>query len=166
MYLKATQGVSYVDPTYQTRMAELKNSTLLHGAYHFFEPNKSAEEQAKHFVEQVKQAKHTLPPVLDIEITQEVPPEKITEGVRAWLTYVQEELKCQPMLYSYGSFWEQYLSEFNSYPFWLADYAKKPTPPDKSDNWRVWQYTDKARVPGIEHKVDENIIKRELTCHV
>jgi lysozyme len=168
VYMKATQGTGYVDPTYHDRVKQLKGTNLLNGAYHFYEPEKDPIEQAKHFIQQVKVANHTLPPVLDVEITQNVDADKIKEGVKSWLTYVYDTLKCKPMLYSYGSFWQQNLGKaFNEYPFWLADYAKKPNVPEGLTDWRVWQYTDKGQVSGIEHKVDRNIlIKKELTCHV
>lgn len=167
VYMKATQGTGYVDPTYHGRVKQLQGSDLLNGAYHFFEPDKDAIEQAKHFIQNVKSANHTLPPVLDVEITQQVDAEKIKQGVKSWLAYVHKILKCKPMLYSYGGFWQQNLgTEFNQYPFWLADYEKKPHVPDGLKDWRVWQYTDKGQVSGIEHTVDRNIlIKKELTCH-
>ena len=168
VYMKATQGTTYVDPTYHNRVAQLKGIELLNGAYHFFEPDKDALAQAKHFIENVKSANHTLPPVLDVEITQQVEIERIKQGVQSWLTYVHDALKCKPMLYSYGSFWQENLgSEFNDYPFWLADYADKPNVPKGLRDWRVWQYSNQGQVSGIEYKVDRNIlIQKELTCHV
>ena len=168
VYMKATQGTTYIDPTYQGRVSALKGSELLHGAYHFYEPDKDAIAQATHFLEQVKISKHTLPPMLDVEITQQTSPEDIKKGVKLWLEHVYKALKCQPILYSYGSFWEENLGdEFNDYPFWLADYATKPNVPAQLKNWRIWQYTDQGQISGIEHKVDRNIlIEKELTCHV
>ncbi len=167
VFLKATQGTGYVDPTYQSHITAVKATSLLHGAYHFFEPKSDPESQANHFISQVKNSGNTLPPVLDIEITQDQSADAIKAGVKVWLELVEEALGCKPMLYSYGDFWQENLgAEFNDYAFWLADYASQPTVPKGLENWRLWQYSDKGQVPGVEHSVDMNVtVSGELQCY-
>lgn len=178
VYLKATQGTDFVDPTYQDRISalqqlnsnnkQLKKEPLLHGAYHFYQPAQDPVAQAQFFLKQVQNHKHSLPPMLDVEISQGTKPEEIQKGVTAWLAYVQQALNCKPILYSYGDFWTENLgAEFNSFPFWLADYAPHPSVPKGLLNWRLWQYQDKGRVPGIESTVDLDVLlSGEIGCHV
>ena len=46
------------------------------------------------------------------------------------------------------------LSRLTSYDVWFAQYASKPS---MYYDYRIWQYTDSGRIPGIETKVDMNI---------
>ena len=168
VYLKATQGIGYVDPTFIKHATALQQTQLLRGAYHFFEPEEDAIQQAEHFIITVQTHQLTLPPVLDIEITQHQNPDVIRAGVQKWLDKVEQSLGCKPVIYTYGDFWADNLGEqFADYAFWLADYAKKPTVPQSAKHWKIWQYSDKGRVKGIESHVDLDVlITEELNCHV
>lgn len=67
-----------------------------------------------------------------------------------------EEAGYQPMVY-FNTFHARnllHLSEVEQYPFWLALYSDRMRYPYKVD---VWQYTDRAKVPGIDGPVDKNI---------
>ena len=45
-YCKATEGVTFVDPTYFAHMNGARNAGLAIGAYHFWRPNDNAVSQA------------------------------------------------------------------------------------------------------------------------
>lgn len=67
-----------------------------------------------------------------------------------------EEAGYQPMVY-FNTFHARnllHLSEVKQYPFWLALYSDRMRYPYKVD---VWQYTDRATVPGIDGPVDKNV---------
>lgn len=168
VYIKATQGETYEDPAYQQNAVAVSETKLLHGAYHFFEPDMDPEAQARHFVHIVKGNGHSLPPMLDVEVSNNESVDSFKQAVSQWLKYVEQALGCTPIIYSYADFWSQYLGpEFNRYPFWLADYSEKPSPPAGVKNWRLWQYSSKGRLPGIEYGVDlDLLIDQELKCHV
>src|SRR5437763_278181 len=38
-YAKATENLTYVDPTYATHWSAMKNAGVIRGAYHFFHPD-------------------------------------------------------------------------------------------------------------------------------
>lgn len=168
VYLKATQGSEYVDPTYHAHVEKLNSTNILRGAYHFYEPAEDAKAQAIHFLNVVAASNNTLPPMLDVEITQGKSAEAIKKGVQTWLATVEKELGCRPVLYSYADFWRENLGvQFNNYPFWLADYSSKPDVPHDLKNWRLWQYSDKGRVHGIDSHVDLDVmVTQELHCRV
>ncbi|MCY7295014.1 glycoside hydrolase family 25 protein [Alteromonas sp. a30] len=167
VYLKATEGTRFVDPTYMKHIEAIKQTQLQHGAYHFFQPSLDAKQQAEFFVKTIKQQSHLLPPMLDVEVSQGMSSDAIKAGVKVWLDYVQAELKCRPILYSYGDFWRDNLgTEFTQYKFWLAEYSKTLKKPDSLSNVNLWQYSDKGRIPGIEGKVDMDVMfKREGVCN-
>ena len=160
VYIKATEGITYQDPLFDTHNHGAQTTTLLRGAYHFFEVNDDAQAQANNFLTKISDAALQLTPMLDIELSKDKSPTDIQQGVLRWLSYVQEKTGCRPIVYSYGSFWESYLgTAFNDYAFWLADYASSPRTPAGLPRWKIWQYSDKGRVPGIRHSVDANVVR-------
>ena len=44
---------------------------------------------------------------------------------------------------------------YDNYPFWVAHYHQ-PKLKMRSSAWKFWQHSDKARINGINHKVDFN----------
>lgn len=166
-FIKATEGIHYRDPTYFEHATALQNSSIYSGAYHFFLPAENAIQQAKHFVKTVKQHqhRHQLAPVLDIEITQGQTPQAIKAAVDEWLEYVEDALNCRPVIYTDIRYWQTTLAARNDYPLWLAEYASQLQIPDKQkSHLRVWQYSNKGRVTGVQHVVDLNLIDlREQT---
>lgn len=68
---KATEGLTFQDPTFGANWANLKQAGIPRAAYHFFHPALSTSDQAKYFVSYVKQ--HGLEPedglAIDAEIT-------------------------------------------------------------------------------------------------
>ena len=167
-YLKATDGITYTDPRYHANVTELKQSELLHGAYHFYEPNDDAVAQAKHFLTKVTLTDVSLAPVLDVEIHEQVLATDIAHGVRTWLEYVEQATNCRPVIYTYSDFYQTYLGEtFDHYPLWLADYAKQPTLPRAQPALAIWQHSQKGRVMGIATEVDLDIAEvplEQLQC--
>lgn len=168
VYLKATQGTDFIDPSYAAHITAIDKTALLHGAYHYFQPDQDPIAQAKYFLQQVQMSGHVLPPMLDVETTSNESPDSVRKGVAAWLEYVHKALNCRPILYSYGDFWQDNLGPaFNEYPFWLADYSAEPDVPAGLKNMRLWQYSDTGRVPGIENQVDLDVlVSGEVNCHV
>ena len=167
VYLKATDGMTYLDPSYHQHVKSLGQEYLPNGAYHFFEPNDDPIKQAEFFISQVKASNHTLPPMLDVEISKGMPADKIKSAVQQWLKHVESNLGCSPIIYSYGDYWSDLLGpEFNNYLFWLADYAAKESIPQGLKNLHIWQYSEKGQINGIEHSVDrDKLIENLNLCH-
>lgn len=155
VYLKATAGETYTDPKYHQNIASIQDTKLLTGAYHFFEPNDEGDAQAKNFLSTVRYSDHSLPPVLDIEITKSVDPATIRKRARKFLEIVQQTTGCKPIIYTYKDYWITNLgSEFSDYHLWLADYATSPSLPENVENWLLWQFTQSGTNPGIRGHVD------------
>ena len=45
-------------------------------------------------------------------------------------------------------------TRLTGYDFWFAQYASKP---NMYYDYRIWQYSDKGSIPGVEGRVDMNI---------
>ena len=54
---KATEGITYKDPTFNNNWSGAKAAGLLRGAYHFFRCNVDAQKQADYFINYVKTVK-------------------------------------------------------------------------------------------------------------
>jgi len=163
-YIKATEGVDYIDPKFSINLQEAKKAGLLVGAYHFCTPSnlKDAKDEVLHFTNVIQ--KHVgieqlnLPPVLDIEKNQGLNKEQISELVEAWVAMVKQETQKQPIIYSYAYFIRDFLDKrLNTIPLWLAHYDQKQLP--FSLPWPSWvflQFTDQGQVNGINGNVDLN----------
>ncbi|MFZ5643101.1 MAG: glycoside hydrolase family 25 protein [Bacillota bacterium] len=176
-FIKATEGVDYLDPKFSVNLKEAKKEGILVGAYHFCTPS-SVEDalcEASHFINVI--IKHggfnilDLPPVIDIEKDAGLNREQISEIVHAWTNKVKEESGIPPAIYSYSYFIQTYLDEKLSYcPLWLAHYGSNL--PSECSGWKSWlflQFTDKGKVGGIDGNIDLNefdgdISKLKLLC--
>jgi GH25 family lysozyme M1 (1,4-beta-N-acetylmuramidase) len=153
---KATQGATFVDPTFQTNFDKALDAGLLLGAYHFGTGDDGVI-QAEHFLNTVQPDENTLL-VLDFENNPTGPSMNLEEA-RAFITHVQQATGRWPGLYS-GHYIKNLLGSnldailANSW-FWLAQYGPTPVIPANWKNWTMWQYTDGAvgspphEVPGI-----------------
>ncbi len=142
---KATQGATFVDPTFQTNFDKALDAGLLLGAYHFGTGDDGVI-QAEHFLNTVQPDADTLL-VLDFENNPTGPSMNLEEA-RAFITHVQQATGRWPGLYS-GHYIKDLLGSnldailANSW-FWLAQYGPTPVIPANWKNWTMWQYTDGA----------------------
>ena len=176
--IKATEGETYTDPTFNDDWSGAKLSGLLRGAYCFFHPKQDPKKQADEFISvvQAQNGNGELPPALDLEVTDGLTRDKIIPRVKAWLDVVEQAFGRKPMIYSGVSFLETNLSELGGgppawakdYPFWLSWYPA-PYVPEMSPlmprgwfNWTFWQYSDSGRMNGINTKVNLDVFNGTL----
>ena len=162
-FMKATEGLSRKDPRFGRNWRLAGKAGMIRGAYHFFLPDRSGSEQARHFISNVRLAKGDLAPVIDVEETYGATPEKVRSRVREWLSTVERHYGIRPIIYTNVSFYNQILgSEFDRYPLWVAHYIKRDRPRIARD-WSFWQFSETGRVNGIVEKVDFNVFNGDST---
>jgi lysozyme len=158
-FIKATQGLTYLNPHFKTDWANSKIDGLIHGAYHYFMPSDNAEMQAQWFLKNIGLlTKSDLPAVLDWEFHTGNYDEEIKNAL-IWLTIVHKETGKKPIIYSNPSYIDS-LSNPESlinYPLWLAQWASKPTIPKPWSGYSFWQYSDTGVVPGVPGQCDLNV---------
>ncbi|MDP3929913.1 MAG: GH25 family lysozyme, partial [Bacteroidota bacterium] len=88
-FIKASEGRSLRDNYFQENWKNAKEINMLRGAYHFFRPHLTADEQFNLFKGIVKLEKEDLPPVLDVEIRGSVSPAKFKSLVKRWLVLAE-----------------------------------------------------------------------------
>lgn len=159
-FIKATEGRTVKDDYFPYNWRECKRNNILRGAYHFFRPHLTAEEQAQFFFNNVKLEKEDLPPVLDIEMKGSASPKTLRIKLKRWLVLVEKHYGMTPIIYTNYAFYKHYLQgkEFEKYPLWLAHYATSDLN-SKVTGWHFWQHNESGKVEGIRGGVDFNVFK-------
>lgn len=152
VFVKATEGATFVDPAFRRNWAALGQTRMLRGAYHRFRPGRDALAQAGHFLAVAPVGEGALPPVLDVEATDGVSDARLVRGVRAWLAEVERRTGVRPVVYTKPGFRRAHLgSALDDYPLWIAEYGvESPSHP----RWTFWQHSERGRVAGIARAVD------------
>lgn len=159
-FIKATEGISSVDPYFQRNWREAPKAGIICGAYHYFIPKKSGRWQARFFLQTVRFEEGDLPPVVDIEQLSGVPADKMRTELQEFLSCVEQKTKVRPIIYSGLVFYREYLrGHFDSYPLWIAHYYQAELKAGEGTPWFFWQHSDRSHITGINHAVDFNAFK-------
>ena len=171
--LKATEGQTYVDPTFAYNDSQAQLSGIPVGAYHVWgSPNKSTDEakkEADHFVKTVHPTVGDVLPVLDMEMNRI--PDGTTQATlmawsRAWLKRVEATTGVRPMVYGSQYLFQTILGNStwfadNGFSLWFA-WPRSPLPTSmpahdwQGQGWTFWQYSWTGKVSGIDTAVDRD----------
>lgn len=170
VFLKATEGATYKDPTYDDNYAQAKAHGIAVGAYHFFRPGVSTKSQVDNFVAAIKKLNPgDLPPVLDAEnpvLWEGLSAKTAADKCVAFMDAVKSQLGATPVLYAGSFFIRDQLggdARLAAYPLWLAQYRKNdPAVPKPYATWTFWQHTESGTCPGITGNCDMNVFNGTL----
>jgi lysozyme len=162
VFIRASAGKDRIDKRFHENWENSKKHNFIRGAYHYYRPNENSLAQADNFIKTVKLQKGDLPPVLDIEkLPKSQSIDSLKVGLRRWLTKVEKHYKVKPIIYSGESYYKDFLKdEFSEYPFWIANYNLWRNNID--EDWQFWQFSEKAKVEGINGLVDVNVYNGDL----
>lgn len=156
--LKATQGTTYVDPTWIERAQAAIAAGLKVATYHFLVPGGITDQMAFYIAEQDK----VMPPGSRVCLDHEDPDVSLDdlEDAVYWLVTNRPDL--QITVYSGHVIKDQlidcdadFLGEYTS--LWIAHYASTPTWPEHVwSDWSLWQFSDQVIVDGVTVLVDGN----------
>lgn len=158
VFLKATEGETFVDKRYASNRAGAKAVGIPCGAYHFFRPKASTTAQINNFVKTVgKLQPGDLPPVLDIEVPEDwkdIAVKARVQMILDWLNAVEKKLGVKPLVYINNPMARDELAsaaELGNYKLWLAHYTDRPAPrvPAPWAGWTFWQYSENGVVDGV-----------------
>jgi GH25 family lysozyme M1 (1,4-beta-N-acetylmuramidase) len=171
-YMKATEGTTYKDPTFNTNYPASFHAGLVRGAYHFALPDRSSgATQANYFASNGgawSRDNQTLPGMLDIEYN----PYGATcyglsqSAMVAWIhdfinTYHARTTRWA-VIYTTTNWWTTCTGNnggfANNSPLALARYASSPGAlPAGWTFYTFWQYTSSGSVSGISGAVDRDL---------
>lgn len=157
VYLKATEGGTRIDKTYERNIELAHRYGLKVGSYHFFRPKVDLIQQLENFKSQCRPGDQDLIPMIDIETTSGLNTEEFCDSLFKFLSLVEQAYRQKPLLYTYTNFYNRHLSgKIDSYKLMIAQYnMSTPVLADNKD-YIMWQYTAKGRINGINTYVDKS----------
>ena len=157
VFIRATAGNDKKDIRFDENWVAAKKHHFIRGAYHYYRPDENSLEQAKNFIKNVKLQKGDFPPVLDIEkLSESQSTDSLKVGLKRWLEAIDKLYNVKPIIYTGEKYYNDFLKDdFPEYTFWVANYNFFVE--NIKVDWLFWQFTEKARIEGIEERVDVNI---------
>ncbi|MEU1352237.1 GH25 family lysozyme [Streptomyces sp. NPDC005775] len=166
-WMKATEGLTYKDPTFSANYLNAYNAGVIRGAYHYARPDVSGgAAQADFFASNGgawSRDNLTLPGVLDIEGTCYGYSQA---GMRQWVLDFYNKYKARTgrdvVIYTSPSWWNSCTGGWSGMsalsPLWVAHWtsAGSPSIPSGFPYWTVWQYSSTGSVSGVSGNVDRD----------
>ena len=158
-WTKATEGSNYINPDLRHNAAGIQAAGMVRGFYHFARPdNNSPQAEVDFFLRAVGD----LAPGDLVALDLEVGSGDLRAWAESWVSYCQEQIGFTPMLYS-GTWFLQphnclYSPILSKCGLWLSGYQENmPSVPGMWNGIALWQFTDKAVVPGVPSAVDQSV---------
>ena len=157
VYLKATEGGTHIDETYEKNIELAHRYGLKVGSYHFFRPKTELSKQLENFMSQCRPGDQDLIPMIDIESTGGLRTDEFCDSLFKFLDLVEEAYRQKPLLYTYTNFYNKKKKrKIDDYKLMIAQYSEeKPELVDGKD-YTMWQYTAKGKINGINTYVDKS----------
>lgn len=166
VYMKASEGVSYIDPDFERNYREARKARLKIGFYHYVTAGseEEARAQARHFADVIWGKVYHGCPVMDFESFDSLTKDQINDVSTAFLQELREVTGKRVAIYSdANNATNTFDARLAVYPLWIADYGvARPDMRNHWKRWAGWQYTDAGRVEGIRGRVDRNYFTEEM----
>lgn len=155
--IKATEGVDYIDPNFETYYSQSHNMGFHIGFYHFMSEKTDPTKQAEDFYNAINGKEYDIIPVLDIEINKYNRSRKeISDRCIEFLTRFKELSGIDCVIYTGGFFGRDLLDDrVKQYKGWIAHYGVS-SPMNTGFKVVGHQYTETGKVYGISGDCDMN----------
>jgi lysozyme len=155
-FMKATEGLNFVDPFLGLNWSQSKEHGLFRGAYHYARPEQgSGADQALFFLNELALEPGDL---LALDLEDGPPGSGLGAFALDFLKTCHEETGCRPVLYTGTPFIQEHAVNqpaLSEYGLWLA--AWRDTMPPAPTPWNViafWQFSATMTCPGVIGKCD------------
>ena len=160
VYIKSSEGFSFVDPYFEQNYANAKNVGLKVGFYHYVTAKNTADavKQANFFVSTISGKNPDCKLAMDFESFGNLSNNEINQIALTFMQTVQSISGKDVIIYSdeYNAN-NTFYSNLSVYPLWVAQYeVSSPTVSSNWNTWAGWQYTDQGEIPGISSYVDRD----------
>ena len=160
VYIKSSEGVSYIDPYFERNYQNAKANGLKVGFYHYVTARtvEEARNQANFFAKVISGKEPDCKLAMDFESFGNLSVNQINEISKVFLETLQNATNKEVLIYSNSYTARTILSsDLAIYPLWVANYGvSEPGGNDKWNTWVGWQYTSTGRVSGISGNVDRD----------
>ncbi|KAI6101314.1 glycoside hydrolase family 25 protein [Pisolithus sp. B1] len=163
VYIKATEGTSYISPSFRSQYIGATEAGLIRGGYHFARPDKSdGATQANFFLAHGggwSADGITLPGALDIEYNPHgakcygLTASEMVTWIRDFSNTYEAATGRYPVIYTTRDWWSTCTGNSTSFandnPLWIADWSSTLRPlPGGWTQASFWQYADSGQNPG------------------
>lgn len=162
VYIKATEGGDYQDPSFQDNWLQAREQGLHVGAYHYYRLCRDAKIQAENFIATVPKKWDALAPVIDLEYDAQClaqsTQQQLIQQIQLMRFLLQQHYGKAPIFYVSKPFYHVVLmGHFNKTQLWIRDYDEPdPILKDKR-GWFFWQYSKQGKIEGISQPVDLDV---------
>ena len=160
VYMKASEGTSFVDPYFNQNYTNAKANGLKVGFYHYLTARSDSEAvaEANFFVSTISGMTPDCRLAMDFESVGNLSAEEINEIGLTFMQTVENLSGKEMVIYSDTSNASNIFGGgLTNYPLWVAQYeVEEPTPNGNWDSWVGWQYTDAGEISGINGYVDRD----------
>lgn len=165
VFIKATEGSSFVDENFDYNYSEALKTKLYIGAYHFFSYDSEGSTQADNFIKTVEKHEGMLPPVIDLEFygdKEKNPPAQadVRRELDIFIEKITDYYGMKPIIYATEKSYVLYLKDaYKDYDIWIRNVFLLPDLPD-GRKWTFWQYTNRGSLRGYqgeEKYIDINV---------
>lgn len=166
VYIKATEGTTYVSPTFEKSYLNAKENGLKIGFYHYVtaRTEEEAKAEAQFFASKIQGKEVDCKLAMDFEEFGNLNNNEINAIGLAFIKRLQELTQKPVIVYSNSytarTVWN---GEILNYSLWVAEYGvSKPRDNGKWSKYVGWQYTDTGKVNGIRGNVDRDKFTKEI----
>ena len=102
-----------------------------------------------------------MPPAVDLEFggncARRPSPAEFRQELETFLKTVEPAWGCRLVFYVTQEFYAAYVDgHFPDNPLWVRDIFRRPVLKSGRE-WRIWQYANRGRLPGVATYVDLNV---------
>ncbi len=158
VYIKATEGATYVDPLYLQNIRGARARKFRVGAYHYFRTTSSVQKQFENYQKHVKKSDIDLIPIVDVEECKKWSATQFQDSLMRFIQLVKSHYGKAPMIYSVNTFYNKYcVPRFNNYHLMIGRYGNdKPFIKGKG-TYTIWQKSQTGKLSGIPKCVDVDV---------
>ncbi|MDE6452581.1 MAG: hypothetical protein K2L27_00085 [Muribaculaceae bacterium] len=156
VFLKASEGDSFRDATFDDNYFRARQAGLAVGAYHFFRFDCEGWRQGDNMLRALAGKPVDLPLAIDIEEAHNaaaVPTGEIVVQLHGMIDYLRGQ-GYDVVLYTNKSGHHRFVrGRFSDMPLWISSFTN---PPISRADWLFWQHSHSGRVRGVAGHVDLN----------
>lgn len=166
VYIKATEGATYVDPMYQQNIKGARAKKLRVGAYHYFRTTSSVQKQFENYKQHVKKSDIDLMPMVDVEECKKWSTVQFQDSLMRFIQLVKSHYGKAPVIYSVNTFYNRYCApRFNKYYLMIGRYGNEAPFIKGKGTYTIWQKSQTGNLSGIPKNVDIDIFRRSTSIN-
>jgi lysozyme len=158
VYIKATEGKSYLDDKYKQNIEQARNVGLSVGSYHFFRMTSSPQEQFENITNNIDKNQQDLIPMIDVETTDGKSVDEVRNALKKLTNLMEKHYGKKTLIYgTMRSYNTICAPDFNDHLLYIGRFSDTLPPKIKGGGKAaVWQFSEKGRIKGIPRDVDLN----------